>query len=100
MIYDIKKINEIEIIREIGIGGMGVVYEGIDSILGRKVAIKMMLPNTLTIQGKKRFLKEAAVMAKINHPFIINVYSFGEIETNGKKSSLFRYGIYRRKIAC
>ncbi|MEW6011918.1 MAG: serine/threonine-protein kinase [Elusimicrobiota bacterium] len=89
MIYDIKKLNDIEIIKEIGSGGMGVVYEGFDTLLERKVAVKMMLPGIITAQGKKRFLKEAAVMAKISHPSTINVYSFGEIELNGKKIPYF-----------
>lgn len=89
MIYEVKKIENIEIIKEIGSGGMGVVYEGYDIVLDRRVAVKMMLPNILTQQGKKRFLKEAAVMAKINHPSVINVYSFGEIEIEGKKVPYF-----------
>lgn len=89
MIYPLKKIENIEIIREIGSGGMGVVYEGYDTVLDRRVAIKMMLPNLLTQQGKKRFLKEAAIMAKINHPSVVNVYSFGEVEIENKKVPYF-----------
>jgi len=89
MNYSIKRINDIKIIREIGSGGMGVVYEGFDTILERKVAVKMMLPNTLSLQGKKRFLKEAALMAKIVHPLTIDVYSFGEFEINGQKIPYF-----------
>lgn len=89
MIYNIKKIGNIEIIREIGSGGMGVVYEGFDSLLERKVAVKMMLPNVITPQGRKRFLKEAAVMAKITHPSIINIYSFGEIDVDGLRVPYF-----------
>ncbi|MCX7641943.1 MAG: serine/threonine protein kinase, partial [Elusimicrobiales bacterium] len=89
MIYQIKNIENIEIIREIGSGGMGVVYEGYDTVLDRRVAVKMMLPNMITPQGKKRFLKEAAIMAKINHPAAVNVYSFGEIEINEKRVPYF-----------
>ncbi len=89
MIYNISKINDIEIIREIGQGGMGVVYEGYDKTLDRKVAVKLMLPNLITSSGKKRFLKEAALMAKISHPGTINVYSFGEVEIGDKKIPYF-----------
>ncbi|NLH39973.1 MAG: protein kinase [Elusimicrobia bacterium] len=89
MIYNIEKIGEIKLVREIGEGGMGVVYEGYDTSLDRKVAVKFMLPNTLTAVGKKRFLKEASAMAKINHPGIINVYSYGETEIEGKRIPYF-----------
>ncbi len=89
MIYEIKNVENIKIIREIGSGGMGVVYEGFDEVLERKVAVKMMLPQVITPHGRKRFLKEAAIMAKINHPSTINIYSFGEVDVNGTKIPYF-----------
>lgn len=74
------KINGLEILREIGRGGMGVVYEAFDPALQRKVAVKMILPESATPQARRRFLKEASSMAGLNHPGLIRVHSFGELD--------------------
>lgn len=89
MIYPIKKIENIEIIREVGSGGMGVVYEGHDTLLDRRVAVKLLLPHIITPQSKKRFLREASAMARINHPSVVNVYSVGEVNINNLKIPYF-----------
>lgn len=73
-----EEINGLEILRELGRGGMGVVYEAYDPALDRKVAVKMALPEAAGAVGKKRFLKEASAMAMLSHPGIVKVYSFGE----------------------
>ena len=56
------------LLRKIGEGGMGVVYEGIHLVLERPVAIKMMLPNQENSEEAqtvaKRFLREAKTIAK------------------------------------
>jgi urea transport system substrate-binding protein len=63
----------------IGKGGMGLVYEGEDIILGRSVAIKF-LPDTLTENPKaiERFITEAQVAGRLNHPNIIAIYDIGQ----------------------
>ena len=73
-----KEINGLEVLRELGRGGMGVVYEAYDPALERKVAVKMVLPEAASAVGKRRFLKEASAMAMLNHPGIVKVHSFGE----------------------
>ena len=65
----------IRIVREIGRGGMGVVYEGWDENVGRKVAIKQLLP----IRGsagnaKDRLLQEARAAGSLFHPNIVSIY--------------------------
>jgi len=65
---------------ELGRGGMGVVYRAHDKALQRDAAIKMVLPEQVTADGKRRFLREAAAIARCDHPGIIKVYSFGEYE--------------------
>ena len=63
---------------ELGRGGMGVVYKAYDKTLKRDAAIKMLLPEQATETNKKRFLREAAAIARCGHPGIIKIYSYGE----------------------
>ena len=63
----------------IGIGGMAEVYQGQDNVLGRTVAVKVMLPQyaedpTFTA----RFRQEAAAAANLQSPYIVNVYDWGQ----------------------
>ncbi len=78
MIENGTEINGHTITGELGRGGMGVVYKAYDKTLERASAIKMMLPEQATETNKKRFIREAASIAKCDHPGIINVYSYGE----------------------
>lgn len=78
MAEELKKINGLEILRELGRGGMGAVYEAYDPALERKVAVKIALPEAASAVGKRRFLKEASAMALLSHPGIVKVHSFGE----------------------
>lgn len=62
----------------IGKGGMGGVYLGIDETLGRHVAIKVMLKSLGDDpQFVESFKREAQAAARINHPNIVQIYSFG-----------------------
>jgi serine/threonine-protein kinase len=64
---------------EIGHGSMGVVYRGKQIALGREVAIKV-LPKTLArdISYVARFIREAQIIAELNHPNIIQIYDAGQ----------------------
>jgi len=56
-------------------GGMGEVYEGRDLTLGRKVALKRMLPDLkLDASLRKQFLHEAKTVAKLTHPYIVQIH--------------------------
>jgi tetratricopeptide (TPR) repeat protein len=68
-----------ERIRELGRGGMGVVYLARDSVLEREVAYKI-LPEGLreNPNALKNFLREAKAAAQLNHPNIVTVYDAGE----------------------
>jgi WD40 repeat protein/serine/threonine protein kinase len=67
------------ILRPLGRGGMAEVYLARDTKLGRKVALKVILPRTLGSQGAiDQFLFEARATAKFNHPNIITIYAVGE----------------------
>ncbi len=65
--------------RLLGTGGMGGVYLATDETLGRKVAIKVMLKSLgEDKQFIETFKREAQAVAKLNHPNIAQVYSFGK----------------------
>ncbi|WP_018349080.1 protein kinase domain-containing protein [Longispora albida] len=65
-------------------GGMGDVWKAEDTVLGRTVAVKVLLPALLEEPGfVERFRDEARTMATINHPGVVDVYDFGESELPG-----------------
>ena len=63
---------------KLGEGGMGAVYLARDSTLDRSAAIKVIRAESLTKEGKERFLREARACSRISHPNIITVYAAGE----------------------
>lgn len=75
-----KLSNRYEILRELGRGGMGVVYLARDPMLGRDVAAKLMTPNLMSPEATERFKREARVVAQMDHPAIVGVYDIGDHE--------------------
>ena len=77
-----KRIGRYEIERVLGEGAMGVVYEGRDTRLHRRVAIKTILKSALDSDSAKeystRFAREAQAVARLNHPNIVQVFDFAE----------------------
>jgi serine/threonine protein kinase len=74
-----ERLGDFEIVRELGRGGMGVVYEARQISLNRKVALKV-LSGGLGLTGKavQRFHREAEAAAKLHHTNIVPVYATGE----------------------
>ncbi|KRA29690.1 hypothetical protein ASD81_22315 [Nocardioides sp. Root614] len=67
------------ITRELGAGGMGIVFEAIEEGLGRRVALKVLsLQLASEPEFRTRFTREASVLARSDSPHIIQVYSHGE----------------------
>ncbi|HEX2355244.1 MAG TPA: serine/threonine-protein kinase [Micromonosporaceae bacterium] len=59
-------------------GGMGDVWRGTDEVLGRTVAVKILLPALVEQPGfAERFRGEARTMATINHPGVVDIYDYG-----------------------
>jgi serine/threonine protein kinase len=71
-------LGDFRIVRQLGRGGMGVVYEAEQLSLGRRVALKV-LPFAAMLDEKqlKRFQNEARAAATLDHPNIVSVYSVG-----------------------
>jgi serine/threonine-protein kinase len=73
-------IGPYRVIRQLGEGGMGVVYEAVHEVIKRRVAIKVLLPeagrSTDTIN---RFLNEARAANLVNHPGLVQVTDFGSL---------------------
>lgn len=67
-----------ELDREIGRGGMAVVYRAHDNHLGRFVAIKVLSSDLSSNLGAERFQREIALMAKLVHPGIVALFDSGE----------------------
>ena len=74
-----EQFEHFRIVREIGRGGMGVVYLADDTRLGRKVAIKFLQRGAVNAAvDAAGVLREARLVAKLSHPHIVNVFSAGE----------------------
>src|SRR4051812_15292321 len=79
---ELKTLGRYNLERTLGKGAMGVVYEGVDPRLGRRVAIKTILKSHLDADTAKeysmRFVREAQAVARLNHPHVVQVFDFGE----------------------
>jgi eukaryotic-like serine/threonine-protein kinase len=75
----IERLGDFKIVRELGRGGMGVVFEAVQESLGRKVALKV-LPQASLLTGNQleRFRREAQIAAQLHHSNIVPVFGSGE----------------------
>ncbi len=66
------------LVREIGRGGMGIVFEAVDLSLGRRVALKVLHPGIVKDEkASRRFQREAEALASLRHPSIVSIHSIG-----------------------
>ena len=92
----IKTLGDFRIIREIGRGGMGIVYEAVQSSLNRRVALKVLGPHVSgSATQLQRFRREAEAAARLHHTNIVPIYGIGE----EAGSPFLRHAVYRGGLA-
>ncbi|MBI3553277.1 MAG: protein kinase [Elusimicrobia bacterium] len=75
---------------KIGTGGMGIVFEGFDHSLGRRVAVKQMRSEIKDdSQQRDTFLREARIISHLSHPYIVAIHEV--VEENGEIYLIFDY---------
>ncbi|HEX5707705.1 MAG TPA: UvrD-helicase domain-containing protein [Pyrinomonadaceae bacterium] len=85
-----ETIAHYRIIESLGAGGMGAVYKAYDERLHRVVALKLLPPEYIAQEDRRRrFLQEARAASALNHPHILTVYDFGE--SDGKPYMAMEY---------
>ncbi len=78
-------VGDYELLEEIDRGGMGVVFRARHRTLRKTAAIKMLLPGSFASEdARRRFRKEAEALARLNHPGIVTVYDFSEVDRPGE----------------
>ncbi len=80
--FPVRRVGDYQFVRELGRGGMGIVFEAIQAGSGRRVAVKL-LPWRFAAdmpQWKELFQREATTIARLRHPNIVEVYAFGTHE--------------------
>ncbi|MCP3959288.1 MAG: protein kinase, partial [bacterium] len=76
----VNRLGRFEILKTLGSGGMGQVFEAKDRRLQRLVAIKVLAAaHVLDEKGRKRFLREARAASSVDHPNICTVHDIGEV---------------------
>src|SRR3984893_16393863 len=76
-----ETIGKYKLVRVIGEGGMGRVYEAIDPMIGRKVAIKTISISIVAdAETRSRFFREAQATGRLSHPNLITIHDIGDAE--------------------
>jgi serine/threonine protein kinase len=74
------KVGEYELRQRIGVGGMGLVYEGIQPLIGKRVAVKVLRPELAAAEEQvARLLAEARAVNAIRHRGIVDIFGFGQV---------------------
>ncbi len=78
--FPLRQLGDCTLIREIGRGGMGLVFEAVQGPVGHAVAIKLLPTKSFAdrLKSKERFQREAITIAQLRHQNIVPIYSFGE----------------------
>jgi eukaryotic-like serine/threonine-protein kinase len=75
----LTRLGDFRIVREVGRGGMGIVYEAVQESLGRRVAVKILATRApLDETHRRRFLREARTAGRLHHTNIVPILGVGE----------------------
>jgi serine/threonine protein kinase/formylglycine-generating enzyme required for sulfatase activity len=76
-----RRFGHFELIKELGRGAQGVVYLAEDTLLGRRVALKLLVGSgAQSKEVRERFQREGKITSRLNHPGICALYEVGEVE--------------------
>ena len=79
-----KNFGKYDVVGVLGAGAMGTVYDAVDPVIGRRVAIKTVLKHSLDASEAKelldRFKQEAQAAGRLNHPGVCSIYDYGETD--------------------
>ena len=79
--HHLTRIGKYEVECVVGEGSMGVVYRAVDPLINRRVAIKVMSDAVAQDTAlRDRFLREAQTAGSLQHPNVVTIYDFGEVE--------------------
>ncbi len=74
-----ERLGEFRLLRRLGGGGMGVVFEALQEPLGRRVALKLIRPEHLYFEhSRERFRRETEAVARLSHPGVVAIHTVGE----------------------
>ena len=86
------KIGKFKVVRRLGRGGMGAVYEAFDTSLHRRVAIKTLLAQELAGEdSRRRFEREARASARLQHQNIVTIHELGNFDSEEKPYIVMEY---------
>jgi serine/threonine-protein kinase len=77
-----REFGSYRIMSLLGSGGMGTVYQAIDTKFNRSVAVKFLSEDLADAVARRRFQREAQLASSLNHPHILTVYDIGELESH------------------
>jgi serine/threonine protein kinase len=87
-----RSISHYEVSQKLGAGGMGVVYQALDTKLDRLVALKFLPSHLLGDEEvRKRFGREAKAAAALNHPNICPVYEIDQVDGQSFTKAIRKY---------
>ena len=85
------RLGEYELRQRIGVGGMGLVYDGIQPLIGKRVAVKVLRPELAAAEEQvARLLAEARAVNAIRHRGIVDIFGFGQVP-DGRQYIIMEY---------
>ncbi|HLL23726.1 MAG TPA: protein kinase, partial [Kofleriaceae bacterium] len=76
------RIGQYRLVRELGRGGMGVIFEAVHDEIGRRAAVKLLSPRCAGhAHYVRRFLNEARTISRVRHSGLVQIYDFGQTST-------------------